>query len=134
LPPARPAGKLAGDLGNNRFTGGGEAMDQVLHYLNEILDFFQAGFNHVNALLGIIIALVAAIKLTAWRGLWEIALVSTLVHIIITIVTTAPIRLPPLFAMNFWRDTAAMYAGYVIVIAVFYFLRTKLIKSGDHKN
>jgi uncharacterized membrane protein YkgB len=104
-------------------------MDQVLHYLNEILAFFRAGFEHVNALLGIIISLVAAAKMTSWRKLWGIAVVAMLVHIIAIVVVSSPIRLPPLFDVSFWRDTAALYIGYVVVIAVFYFLKIRLVKS-----
>jgi hypothetical protein len=105
-------------------------MTEILHDLNQVLDFFRTGFQHVNALLGIIISLVAAAKLAKWRQLWEIALVATLVHIIAVVVIGSPIRLPPLFDIAFWRDTAALYAGYVIVIAAFYFLKLKLIRNG----
>ena len=33
-------------------------MDQVTHYLNEILDFFREGFAHVNAVLGLIMGIM----------------------------------------------------------------------------
>jgi hypothetical protein len=105
-------------------------MDQAHYYLNEILDFFRTGFEHVNALLGLIISLIAAAKLSAWRGLWEIALIAMLVHIIAMVVLTSPIRLPPLFNYSFWHDVVALYVGYVIIIAVFYFLKIRLVKHG----
>jgi hypothetical protein len=38
-------------------------MALLLHYLNEILDFFRQGFENVNAILGLIIAFVAAFQL-----------------------------------------------------------------------
>lgn len=104
-------------------------MDDVMHYLTMILDFVRAGYDHVNALLGILIALIAAFRLTKWQELWKTALAAMLIHLVIEIVTSAAIRLPPLFTLGFWRDTAALYVGYVVVISVFYFLRTVFSKN-----
>lgn len=110
-------------------------MAEFLHYLNEILDFFRQGFESVNAILGLIIAVVAAFQLSGWKKIWEIALAATLVHIIAVLLIpvidhNGPIHLPPLVTLGFWRDTLALYVGYVIVIAAFFFIRMKLFKSG----
>ena len=40
-------------------------MDQITHYLNEGLDFLRVGFAHVNAILGLIIALFASFSLSS---------------------------------------------------------------------
>ncbi|MGC9954978.1 MAG: hypothetical protein ABSD21_11955 [Rhizomicrobium sp.] len=110
-------------------------MDQFLHYFNQALDFFREGFTHVNATLGLIIALFAAFRLSNWRGLWEIALAATLVHIVAVVLIpfvdhNAAIRLPVIVELAFWRDTAATYLGYVVIIAALFFIRTKLFKGG----
>ena len=110
-------------------------MTPFSYYLNETLDFFREGFEHVNAVLGLIIALFATFQLSSWKKLWEIALAATLVHIVALVLIpvidhNAPFHLPPLVTVAFWRDTAAVYVGYVIIIAVFYFMRTKLLKGG----
>ena len=110
-------------------------MDQPVHYLNQALDFFREGFMHVNATLGLIIALFAAFRLSNWRGLWEIALAATLVHVVAVVLIpfvdhNAPIRLPAIVDVAFWRDTAAIYLGYVIIIAALFFIRTRLFKGG----
>ena len=110
-------------------------MDQPIHYLNEALDFFREGFMHVNATLGLIIALFAAFRLANWRGLWEIALAAMLIHIVAVVLIpfldhNAPIRLPAIVDVAFWRDTAAIYLGYVIIIAALFFIRTRLFKGG----
>ncbi len=39
------------------------------HMLNAIWDFFREGFNHVNAVEGLVIALVAALLVPAWYRL-----------------------------------------------------------------
>jgi hypothetical protein len=110
-------------------------MDELLHYVNELLTFFREGFAHVNAILGLIIALFAAFQLSSWKQLWEISLAATLVHVaalvLIPVVDhNAALRLPPLMDYAFWRDTFAVYIGYVIIISVFFFMRTKLMKGG----
>ncbi len=110
-------------------------MAQYLHYFDDALAFFREGFTHVNATLGLIIALFAAFRLVNWRGLWEIALAATLVHIVAVVLVpfvdhNAPIRLPGIVDLTFWRDTAAIYMGYVIIIAAFFFIRTRLLRAG----
>jgi len=110
-------------------------MTPFVHYLNEALDFIREGFEHVNAILGLIIALFTAFQLSSWRKLWEIALAATLVHIVALVLIpvidhNATLHLPPLVTIGFWRDTAAVYVGYLIIIAVFFFMRTRLFKGG----
>ncbi len=110
-------------------------MDQILHYFNEALDFVRTGFGHVNAILGLIIALFAAFQLSNWKKIWEVALAAALVHIVALVLIpvvdhNAPIHLPPLLDTGFLRDTLALYLGYVIMIAVLFFVRTRLLKGG----
>ena len=102
------------------------------HELNEVLAFLRDGFTHVNAVLGIIIALFAAFQMVNWQKLWEVALAATLVHVIALVLIpvidhNAPLHLPPLVSLWFWRDTATVYVGYVILIAVFFFVRSQLL-------
>lgn len=108
-------------------------MDVVLQVLNEVLSIFRTGFNQVNVFIGIIIALVAAFQLSRWRKLWETALACLLIHIVALVL--APVidhgaqpHLPPLFENYFLRNLLALYVGYVVLIALFFFLRTRLLK------
>jgi hypothetical protein len=108
-------------------------MDQVLHFLDGVLMLFRSGFNQVNAYLGLIIALIAAFQLASWKKLWEIALAATAFHIVALMLAPAidhgaAIRLPALLEPGFWRNLLAIYVGYVILIALFFFLRTRLLK------
>jgi hypothetical protein len=109
-------------------------MDTILHFLTPVLDLFRSGFNQVNAVLGLIIALIAAFQLAAWRKLWEMALAALAFHIIAQMLAPAidhgaAIRLPALLDLTTWHNWLAIYVGYVVLIAVFYFLRTRLLKS-----
>jgi hypothetical protein len=108
-------------------------MDQVLQFLDAVMVFLRGGFNQVNAILGLLIALFAAFQLSSWRKLWEIALVAVLIHIVAlmlapVIANGAPIRLPPILEVAWLRNLLAIYVGYIILIALFFFMRTKLLK------
>jgi len=108
-------------------------MEHVYSFLDDVLVLFQSGFNQVNAYLGLIIALIAAFQLSSWKKLWEIALAAMAFHIVALILAPtidhgAALRLPPIFEMNFLRSLVALYVGYVILIALFFFLRSKLLK------
>lgn len=108
-------------------------MDQVLHFLDGVLMLFRSGFNQVNAYLGLIIALIAAFQLSSWKKLWEIALAAMLFHIVALMLAPvidhgAPLHMPALFEVNFWRNLLAIYVGYVVLIALFFFVRTRLLK------
>ncbi len=108
-------------------------MDTILNFFAPGLDLLRSGFNQVNAVLGLIIALIASFQLSAWKKLWEIALAALVFHIVA--LTLAPaidhgasIRLPALLNLTTWHNWLAIYVGYIILIAVFFFLRTRLLK------
>ena len=108
-------------------------MDQILHFLDGVLVLFRSGFNQVNAYLGLIIALIAAFQLTHWKKLWEMAVAAAAFHIVALMMAPAidhgaPVRLPALLDASFWRNLLAIYVGYVILITLFFFLRTRLLK------
>lgn len=112
-------------------------MHEVVHYLNVILAFFvgglREGFANVNGALGIIIALVAAYMLASWKRLWAIALGATVVHLIAEIMipvlaNRAQFALPSnLLQLAYWKTAVALYLGYLIVIAVFFFIKKNVM-------
>lgn len=107
------------------------------HFVNEIWAFFREGFNHVNAIQGLIIALVATVLMPRWRRLIPIALGATLVHIVADVLIPvvarhAAFHLPPLVTLGFWRYAATLFLGYIIVIAVFFVIR--LIVFGGRRH
>lgn len=116
-------------------------MHDFQYYLNEIIDFLRAGFRdgfaHVNAMLGIIIALVAAYVLPSWRRLVPVALGATVIHLIAEVML--PIldnrepccHLPPgMLELPYWRDAIALFLGYLVVIAIFFFIKKRVLPSG----
>ncbi|HEY0300053.1 MAG TPA: hypothetical protein VGC36_01900 [Rhizomicrobium sp.] len=103
-------------------------MDQITHFLNVILDFLREGFNNVNAVEGLVIALVAAIIAPAWDRVWAVALGATVVHLIAdvlipVIANHASFHLPPIMEYEYWRTALSLYVGYLIVISVLMFIK-----------
>jgi hypothetical protein len=110
-------------------------MHDAVYYGNWILDFFRAGFAHVNAMLGLLIALYSAWRMSEWRELWKLALAAVLLHAVAMVLIPmidhdAPFRLPPLVSLDYWQFLAALYLGYVIAIAAFFFVKTNVLKGG----
>lgn len=110
-------------------------MDGFQHLLYIILDFFRVGFAHVNAMLGLLIAIYSAYRMSDWKQLWPLALGAVLIHIIAMILVPmidhdAPFRLPPLLDTGFWKFLVALYLGYVVAIAAFFFVKTNVMKAG----
>jgi hypothetical protein len=83
----------------------------------------QTGFYKVNAVQGLLIAIVAAYLLPKWSRLFIIALGATLVHVIFDVMIPvlarkAAFRLPPLVDVEYWRYLLAIYIGFLIIIPV----------------
>jgi dolichol kinase len=115
-------------------------MHDFPYYLNEIIDFlrdgFRDGFAHVNAILGLIIALIAAYLLPSFRRLWAVALGATIIHLIAEVMLPVldnreSFHLPPdLLQLSYWRTAIALYLGYLVVIAIFYFIKKRVLPGG----
>ena len=106
------------------------------HLLYVILDFFREGFARVNAILGLLIAIYSAYNMTDWRRLWAAALGAVLLHIIAVVLVpvidhNAPFRLPDLVDLDFWRATLALYLGYIVAIAAFFFVKTNVMAAAS---
>ncbi|MBI1265140.1 MAG: hypothetical protein GC187_10455 [Alphaproteobacteria bacterium] len=104
-----------------------------MDFLQQVLDFFRAGFNQVNAVQGLIIALVAALLLPRLARLPMFVVAAALVHVIVD--TLLPvlsgggaITLPQVLELRFWRYVATLLAGYLIVILILGFLKRLLLR------
>lgn len=111
-------------------------METVQPYLNDVTAYFQSGFTSVNAVQGLLIAAVAAYYLSDWRRILVIALGAVIVHAVIDVMMPilggrGALRLPPLVELEYWRHLLRLYAGYLIVISVFYVVK-RLVARGAH--
>lgn len=113
-------------------------MHDAMYYLNWILDFFREGFAQVNAVLGLLIAIYFAYRMPEWKRLWVTALAAVLTHIIATVLIpvidhNAAFRLPPLLELAFLERTVALYLGYLVAIAVFFFVKANVLAGAGGK-
>jgi len=101
--------------------------------LNSVLDFMRAGFNEVNAVQGLIIAVVAALLLPNLNRLPAFTVGATLVHLIVdallpVLARGQTFRLPDFLTLPFWREVAVLLVGYLIVIAILSMIKKVLFK------
>ena len=108
-------------------------MGDIMEILNDVLDFMRAGFNEINAVQGLLIALVAAIVLPDLKRLPVIVLAATVIHLAVDILIPviangAALRLPPILEGNYWRYAAVVLVGYLVVITIFAITKRLLFK------
>ncbi len=104
--------------------------------LNTIWAFFVSGFHQVNAVEGLVIALVAALLVPAWARLWTVALGATVVTLVLAVLIPViahhqAFRLPPinLLQVSYWEEALALFLGYVVVIGVFFFIKRLFLRG-----
>ena len=107
--------------------------DSIGAFLGGVFGLAQGGFDGVNQVTGLLIAIIAALLMTAWSRLWATALGAALVHVAIGVLRPVldggAFVLPNLLTLGFWMSVLALFLGYAIVIAVF-FLNKSLVTGG----
>lgn len=101
--------------------------------LNDVLDFMRAGFNEINAVQGLLIALVAVLFLATLKRLLIVVIAATLVHlgvdILLPVLTGGQaFQLPPLFEGWYWRYVTVCFVGYLVVISIFAIIKRLLFR------
>lgn len=115
-------------------------MADASYYLHEILGFLRngahEGFGHINhTALGIVIALYAAYQLHEFKKIWRQALFATILHrfaeiLLPVLANGSRLALPSnLLELSYWEATAVLYLGYLIVIAVLFFIKTRVLSG-----
>lgn len=98
--------------------------------LNQIVSFFQTGFYGVNIAQGLIIAAIAAYMMDDWRRVLVVALACVFAHLLVDLLLPVfrgqGFRLPALVEVGFWQNFLRLYAGYLIVVNVFYLIKRAL--------
>ena len=99
-------------------------------FFTGILTLAQGGFDDVNQIVGLLIALFAAIFMVSWRGLPGSAAGAAVIHILIDVLRPlldgGAIALPDILTLGFWTMALALFLGYAVVIAVFFLIKTIL--------
>ena len=110
-------------------------MEQAQQILDQILAFTRSGFEEINATQGLLIALAATVFMGSWKQWFPISVLAVIVHIAIdkiapVLAGQGDLRLPPLMEASFWQGAGVLLAGYLIVIAVFFFAKRMLFRAG----
>ena len=125
-------------------------METGQQILDAVTEYFRSGFYSVNGLKGlliarrdplalrglVLIALAAAYYLSEWRRVFVVALGAVAAHVLLdvlipVILTSAPFVLPPLVEVSYWQGLLRLYAGFLIVISVFFLIK-RLLQAGRH--
>lgn len=106
-------------------------LDAVGAFFSSVLEFFQAGFAQVNAAQGLIIAVIVVILMARWAQLWLFTLAATLVYALIEhfwpiVRSGTELRLPNITEPSYWQHLAALYVGLLIIIAIFFLVKSVL--------
>ena len=112
-------------------------MDTPTDLWNSLTSYAQNGFHEINAIQGLLIAVVAALMLYRWAGVFTIAVGATLTHLFVdmmlpVLANNAPFRLPNVVDGAYWRYALTLYVGYLIVISVFYVIKRGLLGAERH--
>ena len=107
--------------------------DSIGAFLGGVFGLAQGGFDGVNQVMGLLIAVIAALLMTAWSRLWATALGAALVHVAIGVIRPVldggVFVLPDLLSLGFWMMLLALFLGYAIVIGVFFLIKS-LVTGG----
>lgn len=112
-------------------------MESVQALLDQFVALLREGFGEVNGAKGILIGLAATIFLQSWKQWLPVSLVAVLIHIAIDWLTPVlqggDLRLPNFLEPGFWNLAGVLFVGYAVIIAVFYFVKTLLLRGkGKH--
>ncbi|MBA3050869.1 MAG: hypothetical protein KKE42_01170 [Alphaproteobacteria bacterium] len=109
--------------------------DSIGAFLTGVFGLAQGGFDTINQVTGLIIAVIATFMMPSWGRLWATSLGSALVFILVGLLRPlldgGAFVMPPLLTMTFWMTVLALFLGFAVVIAVMFFIKS-LFTGGGH--
>jgi hypothetical protein len=100
---------------------------EITEYLNEALAWARMGFDNVNSIQGLVIALIAAILMSQYKRILVFAVGATIVHELVNIgrnfYAGAANPLPDYLDLNVLKLVAIRFVGYLIAISLIYLIR-----------
>ena len=103
-----------------------------MEYVNQAIDALKDGFGQINHPQGLIIALIAALLMPSWRQWLIMALLATAAHLAVNYLPgiLQGHGLPNFMEQAFWTQALAWFLGYLIIIGVFFFLKSLFARGG----
>ncbi len=108
--------------------------DSIGAFLSGLFGLAQGGFDTINQVTGLIIAVIAALMMPAWSRLWATSLGAAFVFILVGLVRPmldgGAFVMPALLTMSFWMTVLALFLGFAVVIAVMFFIKSLFVGRG----
>lgn len=105
---------------------------ELTEYLNQAIAWARMGFDTVNSIQGLVIALIAAILMNRYGSVLVYALGATLVHELVNIgrkfYAGAANPLPDYLDTQVLKLVAIRFAGYLIAISLIYLVRRLFLR------
>lgn len=97
------------------------------NYLNEALAWARMGFDTVNSIQGLVIALIAAVLMSRYNRIFVYSLGATVVHELVNVgrnfYAGAANPLPDYLDLEVLKLVAIRFVGYLIAISLIYLVR-----------
>lgn len=97
------------------------------NYLNEALAWARMGFDTVNSIQGLVIALIAAVLMSRYNRIFVYSLGATAVHELVNVgrnfYAGAANPLPDYLDLEVLKLVAIRFVGYLIAISLIYLVR-----------
>jgi hypothetical protein len=106
-----------------------------MEYVDQAVAYVREGFDTVNQLTGLLIALVLTIFMGSWKQWLPFALLGAIVHIAINqfgpvLTGGGELRLPDITSETFWTQALVLFLGYLIVIGIFFLVKRLIFRGG----
>ncbi|WP_412546216.1 hypothetical protein [Maricaulis sp. MIT060901] len=103
-------------------------------FVQDVLTFAREGFAEVNAVQGLVIAVIAALALSNWSRLFVVALTAVLAHIgldalVPVLAEIGSFRIPEVLEPWFWRYVGLLFVGYLIAVGILFAVKRVVIKG-----
>ncbi|MGE0828692.1 MAG: hypothetical protein AB7O04_04990 [Hyphomonadaceae bacterium] len=109
-----------------------DALDSLGDFFNPVLNYFQNGFDTVNAWQGIVVAIIAVFFMQRWGQLLIVTLGAAVAYLLVEhfwpiLTAGAEFRLPYITEPPFWQRLGAVFGGLLIIIAMFFAVKSVLV-------
>lgn len=108
-----------------------------MEYVDQAINSIREGFLTINHPKGLLIALAATLFMGSWRQWLPVAVVAVVIHIVIERLTPVlsggggTVTLPDnLMETSFWSNALALLLGYLVIIGVFFLVKSMLFRGG----
>lgn len=108
--------------------------DSIGAFLSGLFGLAQGGFDTINQVTGLIIAVIATFMMPAWSRLWATSLGAAFVFILVGLLRPmldgGAFVMPALLTLEFWMRVLALFLGFAVVIAVMFFIKSLFVGRG----